>query len=130
MIECAFTQRGSRTPLPVSVGQSSSTSFRIRGELSKANEDGLASFAGTIVGSSRKSPEWLRGSLFFAKDRAVQGLFVFDEENPPTANFTIATLNQDGILDFDRSSAFLFVDPATKLSHPARYACKVEDKVD
>lgn len=81
---------------------------------------GSATWAGGSVAQVQ-----VRGDVFLTPHGRVDGLFlmVARSEIAPEP-LRVATLNSDGILDFDRNRAFLFTDRAQKLAHPVNYTCR------
>lgn len=101
--------------------------IRVRGRLSGDGANDLYHYDGdaTWLVGERPFAAPVTGSFFLAADRSIEALMLFIA-HPGFENdeLRVVTLNRNGILDANRSIAFLFVDPAEKLSHPARYRCQ------
>jgi hypothetical protein len=126
VVTCDFEPQEAATlrhvSLPGALGK-----IRVQGRLSGDGANRLYHYNGhgtwSVGSKGFEGPVY--GPLFLAEDGSVEALSLwivhpaFGQEE-----LTVATLNGNGILDANRSTAFLFVDPAEKLSHPARYRCR------
>jgi hypothetical protein len=85
-------------------------------------------FQGLTVaaGGNAKSGARTDGNVWLDDRRVVEGMALY-ASHPlfQPEELRIATLNSDGYLDPDHSTAFLFVDPSEKLLHPAEYVCRI-----
>lgn len=83
--------------------------------------DGLAKW--TVDGKEAQGA--VSGVVWQAKNGAVEGLFLTIASSSLGQNeLKIATLNSDGMLDTNRSNAFLFSNHNDKRSHPVRFTCQ------
>lgn len=80
---------------------------------------GVATFEGTS--------QELTGPVFLRPDGKVRGLSLYRDRYPRQAvDLRISTLNNDGKLDWNEHSAFVYFEGGrSKMSHPYTYRCDV-----
>ena len=71
----------------------------------------------------------MEGAVFLLPTNKVRGLHLYGHRYPNEAkDLRIATLNENGILDWDEKAAFIYYEGATnKLSHRYDYHCDVKN---
>ncbi len=127
-VECLFTTEDSQ---PIVPGIQSGLSFKGTIEPpTKGDELDLRSVNGTLSWSDgRKSfAAEAIGSVFTDENGAVLGVHMF-LMGPAKGfrDFSVATLNEDGWLDENRETAFVWRFPAEKQLHPASYNCDIAE---
>ncbi|HYI49780.1 MAG TPA: hypothetical protein VEX35_15085 [Allosphingosinicella sp.] len=129
-LACAFTGRAGPMPPGVPPDRRVPGDFRVQGILDNTTQDGLLSFRGTTIwaqSEARAGEGAVDGFVFLADDGAVQGLVLsVRHADFGRDDLQILTLNRSGILDYDRSGAFLYFDARGKLSRPVNYVCTID----
>jgi hypothetical protein len=129
-LACAFTGRAGPMRLGVPLDRRVPGDFRVQGILDNTTQDGLLSFSGTTIwaqSEARAGEGAVDGHVFLADDGAVQGLVLsVRHAGFGRDELQITTLNRAGILDYDRSRAFLYFDARGKLSRPVNYVCTID----
>ena len=127
VVTCSFEMKGGSSPLRFASPPATLGKIRIEGSLSGDNKDRLFHYDGraTWIMRGREAEGAVTGAIFLASDGAVDGLSL-DIAHPAFGSneLSLATLNADGFLDDNRSTAFLFFDKTEKLLHPATFNCR------
>jgi hypothetical protein len=88
--------------------------------------DGMSQYDGLAKWKTggKEAQGAVSGVIWQAKNGAVEGLFLTISSPSLSQELKIATLNRDGMLDTNRSNAFLFTDRNDKASHPVSFTCQ------
>jgi len=128
LLACAFIQRSAATPVRVPGAKVLVSRLWLEGRLERTAQDGMFNFEGSTSASGGKAKGGARtsGNVWLDGRGAVEGMALW-ASHPEfrSQELRIDTLNSDGHLDTDHSTAFLFMDPPEKLLHPADYVCSV-----
>lgn len=124
-VECTLQAEADQIPLRLGKVTAPIRSMVIRGHLDRATGrltdfDGQAAFE--VDGAMRRAR--VGGSLSVDSAGIVEGLVLTVEDAAfDETGLRVNTLNAEGMLDYDRTRAFIFTHPTFKMSHPVRYRC-------
>ena len=127
LLSCAFIQRPGGAPIKTNDGKALAGRLWLQGSLVRNTQDGMYRFEGMT--SAGGGNAWTSGNVWLDKKGGVEGMALYaSPADFGSEELRIATLNDDGRLDPDPLTAYLFIDPPEKLLHPADYVCSVTDR--
>jgi len=125
-LSCAFLQRAGSAPIKTPSGKAVPRRLWLQGSLERTTQAGMFGFEGSTIAGRGKA--LTTGSVWLDKTGDVDGIAVWASHGDfGSKNLSIATLNGDGHLDRDPSTAYLFINPPEKLLHVADYICRVTE---
>lgn len=129
-LHCVFTalQQSNPVPTPNSKDRPREVGFKA-GLTGKSFQDGTVLWHASGTATYEGGAQRLEGAVFLLPTNKVRGLHLYRDRYPNEAkDLRIATLNENGILDWDEKAAFVYYEGATnKLTHRYDYRCDVKN---
>jgi hypothetical protein len=125
---CVFQASEKTGPLGIPYSQATASRVDFTAELTgKSVHEGGVLWHGKGSANIGGKLQQLSGSVFLTPDNAVRALSLYRDYYPHTAeDLRISTLNEDGILDWNDKTAFIyFVNASNKMAHAFDYRCTV-----
>ena len=127
-LKCTFEVERGASPADFPASTTKINEIKFNGELSgKSVHEGTSLWSAHGIASFQGNSQELAGSIFMASSGKVEALSLYRDRYPnQTADLRISTLNNDGKLDSNERSAFVYFTGATnKMAHPYSYRCNV-----
>lgn len=129
-LHCVFNalQQSHSVPIPNSKDRPREVDFKA-GLTGKYLQDGTELWHASGTATYEGGAQRLEGAVFLLPTNKVRGLHLYRARYPnETKYLRIATLNENGILDWDEKAAFIYYEGATnKLSNRYDYRCDVKN---
>ena len=95
----------------------------------KSVHDGVVLWHASGIATYKGGNQKLEGAVFLSPTNKVRGLHLYRDRYPHEGrDLRIATLNEDGILDWNERAAFIYAEGSLdKLAHRFDYRCNVRN---
>lgn len=129
-LTCNFTEPAGAATGPTPSRNNIIRQLRVEGRIAATTERRLFSFDGSATwADSGDRSATVSGMVFRGEDDAIEALsLTVSHPGFRGRPLSIATLNREGILDDNRTAAFLYFAAEERLSHPVRYTCSSEQR--
>lgn len=127
-LDCVFEASPPAGPLPLPYSQDAVGRVEYTAELTGKSVHGdVVSWHGRGIAHFARQSQQLAGAVFLNLDNEVRGLGLYRDHYPHTRqDLRISTLNENGNLDWNEESAFVyFEDAPEKMAHAFDFDCSV-----